>query len=102
MNDYLTIVDLNYLESLEGTEIVGGYVSTKAYTSAGFGSAFAYGDAAAYGQQTYTNTDVVTSIKNYSSATQSYAKASATAYANNNGINEKSSYKSTSIYYSGY
>jgi hypothetical protein len=106
MSDSLKIVDLNYYEDLvisklESTRIEGGYVSTNAYTSAGSGSAIAYGDATAFGQQTSTDTNAIISTQNYRTATSTYARATATAYANNDGINEKSYYRSTSSYYSG-
>jgi hypothetical protein len=107
MGAQLMIVDLNYLDALESSplkesKVLGGYVSTSAYTSAGPKGTFAYASADAYGQQTYTDTNAITSTQNYLSATQNYAKATANAYANNNGINQKSSYRSTSIYYSGH
>jgi hypothetical protein len=106
MSDSLKIVDLNYYEDLaisklESTRIEGGYVSTNAYTSAGSGSVIAYGDATAFGQQTSTNTNAIISTQNYRTATRTYADATANAYANNNGINEKSYSRSTSHYYSG-
>jgi hypothetical protein len=100
MSDCFTIVDLDHLERSKKIEIVGGYVSTVAHTSADYDSAFAYSDAAAYGQSTYTDTNARTLAQRYTSAFLSYAKASATAYAYN-GIQERSYYRSTSIYYSG-
>lgn len=98
MGDNLTIVDLDYLHQPDSKAVTGGYVSTTAFTSAGYGSALAYGSASAYGQGTYTDTNAITSIQNYSSATRSYARATSTA---TNGIREKSFSKSTSIYYFG-
>ncbi|NJL54967.1 TonB-dependent receptor [bacterium] len=102
MNIGLGIKDLSYLESVEHTDLSGGYVSTTAYTSAGSGYAIAYGNAAAWGQQTYTNTNAITLVQNYSSSTKSYGKAIAKAYSSHNSFSHRSSYRSTSIYYSGH
>ncbi len=101
MNAHLSIVDLNYLENSEAVNLLGGYVSTTAYSSVGSGSAIAYGNAAAYGQQTSTNTTAITSVQYYSSSTKSYAKATATASATSHGVSQQSSYRSTSFYYYG-
>jgi hypothetical protein len=106
MDNQFVIVDLNYLEGLEeanlaDSKIIGGYVSTTGYTYAGPNGTLAYAGADAYGAQTYTNTNARTSTQNSQSSTRSYAQATAIALANNNGIPEKSSYKGTSIYYSG-
>ena len=98
MNKNLGISNLNHCEDLEEVSVSGGAVYVNGFTIADGSSSLAYAEAYAGGNNSYTNTQTLTTGHQFTSAYSSYANASANAQTDH----ERAFFKSTSKYFSSY
>ena len=101
MKNCLTISDLNYLEHVGKSNILGGYVYTDSYSSseatADYSSAEA--GAVAYGENTSTYTETDAAKYNWGYLEYSIAEATASAYAQTGAYTSSSQSNHSSHYY---
>ena len=96
MKNCLVIFDLSYLQDIDESSLVGGYVSAGGYTFTDTNSDSANAGAGAFavGDSTYTNTRTKTVGKDLGFVDYSSARASATSSAHSE--NQSAFYKSDS------
>ena len=96
MKNCLVISDLNYIEKIDDSTIMGGYVWAQGFTSTqtDIGSAEAVAGAFAIGDRSYTETNTNAVTKDIGSVNYSSANATAMSYARSG--NQTASYWSSS------
>ena len=101
MKNCLVLSDLNYLEHVGKSNILGGYVHTASYSSSEATADYSIAEAGAvaYGENTSTYTESETAEYNWGYLEYSSAEATASAYAQTGSYTSSSWSNHSSHYY---